>query len=83
MYIVSKSFHQLASPTTNTVNLTICRPVAVLPAAGHRMQLFAVNSAGQRGVGAVQGLMLKRLVHVVDAVGLRPVAVTLIVDVDR
>ena len=79
MEIISNTFHQFAC---SSVHMTIVLPAAVtilLP--GHNLKLFAVNSAGQRGVSAVKSFVLKWLVHV-EAGVLWPVAVTTVV-VDR
>ena len=67
MEIISNTFHQFVLPAAVTV---------LLP--GHNLQLFAVNSAGQRGVSAVKSFVFKWLVHV-EAGVLWPVAVTTVV----
>ena len=80
MEIISNTFHQFAC---SSVHMTIVwsDAVTVLLLPVNNLQLFAVNSAGQRGVSAVKSFVFKWLVHV-EAGVLWPVAVTTVV-VDR
>ena len=58
MEIISNTFHQFACSSVHMTIVWATADVTIL-LHGHNLKLFAVNSAGQRGVSAVKSFVFK------------------------